>query len=105
MERLEDARCGAESRNAVPGVSHQILDSAPIHQAKDQEQKEENLDEGFPEREPATISWACELEANAKVFTGVGLSRDEALHSARSTCGSHFQASYCTGKVDCKPLL
>jgi hypothetical protein len=54
-----------------------------------------------PVREPSAISWVCEVEANSRVFTGVGQSQDEAVRSARETCGSHFQASYCT-KADCK---
>jgi hypothetical protein len=58
-----------------------------------------------PVREPsAAVSWVCEIEANSRVFTGAGLSRDEALGAARATCGSHFQASYCT-KADCKQNL
>jgi hypothetical protein len=34
----------------------------------------------------------------------VGASREEALGSARSSCGSHLQASYCS-KADCKQSL
>jgi len=55
-------------------------------------------------RAPSTVAWECEIEANSKVFTGSGITRDEALGSARATCGSHFQAQYCT-KSDCKQTL
>lgn len=54
-----------------------------------------------PVREPSAVSWVCEVEAESKIFTGIGSTRDEAFASARSTCGSHFQASYCT-KADCR---
>lgn len=57
-----------------------------------------------PVRQPSNLSWVCEVEANSKIFTGVGLSREEALGSARATCGSHFEASYCE-KADCKESL
>ncbi len=46
-------------------------------------------------RELAAQAWVCEVEANSKIFTGVGASQQAAVHSAQSTCGSHFQASYC----------
>ncbi len=59
-----------------------------------------NLDPS-PVRKPAADSWVCEVEAQSKVFTGIGGTRDEALVSARSNCGSHFQASSCN-KADCK---
>ena len=49
-------------------------------------------------------SWVCEVEANSKVFTGIGSTREEALGSARTNCGSHVQANYCT-KADCKQNL
>lgn len=49
-------------------------------------------------------TWVCEVEASRKVFTGVGASQDEALRSAKDTCGSHFQASYCT-QTECKQSL
>ncbi|MGZ3650350.1 MAG: hypothetical protein ACXVB9_21455 [Bdellovibrionota bacterium] len=55
-------------------------------------------------RAPSTVQWECEIEANSKVFTGSGITRDEALGSARATCGSHYQAQYCT-KSDCKQTL
>lgn len=58
----------------------------------------------LPGREPAAESWVCEVEANSKVFTGTGLSREEALGLARGTCSSHFQASYCT-ESSCKKNL
>lgn len=57
-----------------------------------------------PLPESASIAWVCEVEANSKIFTGVGGTRDEALGSARSTCGSHFRASYCQ-KSDCRQNL
>jgi hypothetical protein len=55
-------------------------------------------------RAPASPSWVCEVESNSKIFTGVGATREEALGSARATCGSHFQAAYCS-KADCKQNL
>lgn len=56
------------------------------------------------DRDPAAAGWVCEVEARSKVFTGAGGTREEALGSARASCGSHFQASYCT-KADCKQSL
>jgi hypothetical protein len=52
----------------------------------------------------AASAWICEVEAFAKVFTGVGASMDEALKSAKSSCGAHFQASSCN-QSDCKKSL
>ncbi len=58
----------------------------------------------LPGRDPAGDAWVCEVEANSKVFTGTGLSQEEALGLARSTCVSHFQASHCT-EASCKKNL
>jgi hypothetical protein len=55
-------------------------------------------------RQPAAQNWVCEVEANSKIFTGTGISKDEALGSAKSTCVSHFQPSNCTS-VECKQNL
>lgn len=55
-------------------------------------------------RTPAGEEWICEVEASSKIFTGMGGNRDEALKSARSSCGSHLQASSCE-KADCKKSL
>lgn len=49
-------------------------------------------------------SWVCEVEASQKIFTGEGLSRQEAVSAARNTCSSHFQSSYCR-KAECKKSL
>jgi hypothetical protein len=49
-------------------------------------------------------AWVCEIEANAKVFTGVGISQEEAIQSARKTCGSHMQSSSC-GSTECRKTL
>lgn len=46
-------------------------------------------------RNPAFPAWVCEVEASAKVFTGVGASADEASRAAQKTCSTHFQASSC----------
>ena len=58
----------------------------------------------LPVRDPNGLSWVCEVEASSKIFTGVGVTKDEALGSAKANCGAHFQASYCT-KADCKQNL
>lgn len=52
----------------------------------------------------AGAAWMCEVEASSKIFTGTGRSREEALGSARSTCGSHVEASYCS-KAECKKTM
>ncbi len=52
-------------------------------------------------RNLASPDWVCEVEASAKIFTGVGSTRADADRSARETCGAHFQASYCT-QTDCR---
>lgn len=57
-----------------------------------------------PARDPASPSWICEVEASSKIFTGMGITREEALSSARSSCGSHLQASSCQN-ADCKQSL
>lgn len=51
-----------------------------------------------------TSPWVCEVVASAKVFTGFGNSRDEAVSSAKESCGAHFQASRC-GRMECKKSL
>lgn len=53
---------------------------------------------------PAAPAWVCEVEASAKVFTGVGGSLEEATRSAKDTCGAHFQSSSCT-QTECKQNL
>ena len=53
---------------------------------------------------PASPAWVCEVEASAKVFTGVGGSLEEATRSAKDTCGAHFQSSSCT-HTECKQNL
>lgn len=55
-------------------------------------------------RFPASPSWACEVEASSKVFTGVGISEGEAASAAKEACGVHFQATAC-GAVECKKSL
>lgn len=52
-------------------------------------------------RNLASPEWVCEVEASAKIFTGVGPTRSDADRSARETCGAHFQASYCS-QSDCR---
>lgn len=108
--------CTAESRADASAAYREGYASAhPKHKlVKDEPQVDTSDDEDTspldlsgpvvlppPVREPSAVSWVCEVEANSRVFTGVGVTRDEALDSARATCGSHFQASYCT-KSDCK---
>lgn len=52
----------------------------------------------------APSSWVCEIEANSKVFTGVGYSQEEAMQSAKKTCGAHMQSSSC-GATECRSSL
>ncbi len=52
----------------------------------------------------AASSWVCEIEANSKVFTGVGFSQEEAMQSAKKTCGAHMQSSSC-GSTECRTSL
>jgi hypothetical protein len=113
--------CNADSRAPALGAYREGFETTrPKHKASREESDEEDdavetlsvkpvavpsaLPAPRPVREPSALSWVCEVEANSKVFTGVGGTREEALGSARSTCGSHFQASYCT-KADCKQSL
>ncbi len=80
--------------------------------AKSKRVKEEKEEEAAPVaatltpagRQPAAQNWVCEVEANSKIFTGTGISKDEALGSAKSTCVSHFQPSNCTF-AECKQNL
>lgn len=53
---------------------------------------------------PSSPAWVCEVEASAKVFTGVGGSLEEATRSAKDTCGAHFQSSSCQ-QAECKQNL
>jgi hypothetical protein len=55
-------------------------------------------------RLPASPTWACEVEAASRVFTGVGMSEGEAAVAAKDACGAHFQTSSC-GQTDCKKTL
>lgn len=51
-----------------------------------------------------TPLWVCEVEASQKVFTGVGPDLAEATEAAKTSCSSHFRASYCR-KAECKQSL
>ncbi len=53
---------------------------------------------------PTPNAWVCEIEANSKVFTGVGNSQEEAIRSAQNTCGAHLQSSSC-GESECRSSL
>lgn len=55
-------------------------------------------------RIPIVPGWVCEVEASAKVFTGVGASAEEASRSAQATCSTHFQSSSCT-QTECSRSL
>jgi hypothetical protein len=55
-------------------------------------------------RLPIFPAWVCEVEAESKVFTGVGASVEEARRSARDTCSTHFQASNCQ-QAECSHSL
>jgi ribosomal protein L16/L10AE len=51
-----------------------------------------------------STAWVCEVEASQKIFTGMGVSQEEASKAAHTTCASHLQASYCR-KTECKENL
>lgn len=55
-------------------------------------------------RLPASPTWACEVEAASKVFTGVGSSMGEAAGAAKDACGAHFQAHACA-QTECSQSL
>lgn len=100
--------CNDESRATALAA---YRDSFEISKAKRDKEEEESPEAKalkppsiLPARDPAGETWVCEVEASSKVFTGTGLSREEALGLARSTCVSHFQASYCT-ESSCKKDL
>lgn len=98
--------CSQELRPSAQAAYREGFEAARAKRAlsgKDEEMLTEI--DGIPvldsSRAPASPSWVCEVEANSKVFTGVGVSREEATGSAKASCGSHMQASYCE-KADCK---
>jgi hypothetical protein len=104
--------CSPASRVDAIAAYRDGYDSVKPHPAEETASAELATGENAPAsveasavlRGPAATAWVCEVEANSKIFTGVGATRDEALGSAKSTCGSHFQASYCN-KSDCKQSL
>ncbi|RYZ93930.1 MAG: hypothetical protein EOP11_27120 [Proteobacteria bacterium] len=55
-------------------------------------------------RLPASPTWACEVEAASKVFTGIGSSLSEAAGAAKDACGAHFQAHTCE-QTECQQSL
>lgn len=93
--------CRPESRPGARAAYRDAWETARAEREVESEDGDASPILATPARSPAAASWVCEVEANAKIFTGVGESREEALVSARSTCGSHFRAAYC-GQADCK---
>ena len=55
-------------------------------------------------RMPVFPAWVCEVEASAKIFTGVGASAEEASRAAQKNCSTHFQASSCQ-QTECSRSL
>lgn len=49
-------------------------------------------------------SWVCEVEGASRIFTGVGLTAEEAVVAAKNTCGSHLRATFCK-QTECRQLL
>jgi hypothetical protein len=98
----------AEARGQALQAYREAFEAARPKRAKDHHEESLALPIGsLPPvgREPATPhNWVCEVEANSKVFTGSGPSKEEALGLARSTCVSHFQASNCADS-ECKQNL
>ncbi len=97
--------CGAETRAAAQVAYREGFENYRSKKAAGKsELAEEEAAELPVARAPANLSWICEVEANSKVFTGVGASQEEARGSAKASCGSHVQASYCE-KADCKQAM
>jgi hypothetical protein len=101
--------CSAETRSAALEAYKESYEASKRKRAKEKSAQsvgDESLSAPsiVPIREPEQESWVCEIEANAKIFTGTGLSRDEALSLAKKTCGSYFAASSCT-ESNCKKSL
>ncbi len=92
--------CSDESRSAALSAYRDSYEAAKAKRVKEELEEAEAAalkpPAILPGREPAAAGWVCEVEASSKVFTGTGLSREEALSLARNTCVSHFQASICT---------
>lgn len=99
--------CVEESRNVSLAAYRDAYETA-----KNKRLKEEHEELSAPMdaamlpagRQPATQSWVCEVEAGSKIFTGTGISKDEALGSAKSTCVSHYQPANCTA-AECRQNL
>lgn len=101
--------CTDEARSAALSAYRESFETAKARKGKGEAEVEDEATalkapSILPAREPAAEAWVCEIEANAKIFTGTGISRDEALMLAQKTCGSHFTASYCT-ESNCKKSL
>ena len=105
--------CSDESRNAALSAYRDSFEAAKARKGKGEPEADAEADTELealkapsvlPAREPATEAWVCEIEANSKIFTGTGISRDEALMLAKKTCGSHFTSSYCT-ESNCKKSM
>lgn len=97
--------CSPENQSVASVAYREAFDAAKARRNKVESNELGSAAMAAPVgREPAGQRWVCEVEANSKVFTGTGISRDEALGSAKSTCVSHFQASNCT-QSECKQSL
>ncbi len=99
--------CSDDSRAAAVGAYRDAYETARIKRSK--EDAEAFLVPAAATltaagREPAAQSWVCEVEAGSKIFTGTGISKDEALGSAKATCVSHNHPSSCDS-AECKQNL
>jgi len=93
--------CFGEARNISLKAYKESFEGTKAKRNRDEETSPVDSVLSPATREPANHNWVCEVEAYSKVFTGSGLSKEEALGSARSTCVSHFQASNCSDS-DCR---
>jgi hypothetical protein len=84
--------CGSEQRNLAIRAYKRGYEALSENGALEETETQE------------ITAWVCEIEANAKVFTGVGISQEEAIQSAKKTCDSHMQSSSC-GTTECRKNL
>lgn len=101
--------CTDEARSAALSAYRESFEAAKARKGKGEaepvtEAEALKAPSVLPTRDLAAEAWVCEIEANSKIFTGTGVSRDEALTLAKKTCGSHFASSYCT-ETSCKKTL
>lgn len=91
--------CGKEGRAGILQAYKEGYES--IQKSQESDVAKKVISDELQTRQAAPTTWVCEIEANSKVFTGMGATRVEASNSAKTVCGNYFDASLCQAS-ECK---